>query len=252
MSELTTIEANRLAYLERDIAEGMAHFMRVGLALAEINRSKLYRSTHSSFEAYLTERWGISRGHAYRLMGAADVVAELSPTGDTEMPTTERQARELGKVEPEKREEVWKEAQETHQTSQPTASQIREVVDGGKEAQQKPTPSDEVDDGVDPVDIYLARWKHMRADELPTEVATRVEWKALAMEWKRRYDHASKINRQWVERWEEAGQMGGKQLNVKRARSLASSIAGFTHPDKGGGSLEIYHLAVRIMETLKQ
>lgn len=75
----------------------------MGVALAEIRDSRLYRADYSTFEDYCREKWGWERRHAYRLITAAAVTA-MSPIGLR--PQTESQARELAKVEPEKRVEV--------------------------------------------------------------------------------------------------------------------------------------------------
>jgi hypothetical protein len=49
------------------------------------------------------ERWNMKRAHAYRLIESAEV---MSPLGDKSAITSERQARELARVEPERRQEV--------------------------------------------------------------------------------------------------------------------------------------------------
>jgi len=72
-------------------------------ALAEIKAEKLYTIEYHTFEAYCKERWGWQKAHAYRLIEAANVV-KTSPVGDKI--TTERQAREVAKVEPAKRAQV--------------------------------------------------------------------------------------------------------------------------------------------------
>ena len=38
----------------------------------------LYRSTHTTFEAYCRERWGWGRSHVYRTMDAARVAVEMA------------------------------------------------------------------------------------------------------------------------------------------------------------------------------
>ena len=62
-----------------------------------------YRSDYETFADYCQERWGFKRAHAYRLISAAKVT-EMSPMGDKI--TTERQARELGKVPEDQRQAV--------------------------------------------------------------------------------------------------------------------------------------------------
>jgi hypothetical protein len=62
-----------------------------GKALEVINRGRLYRETHPTFADYVTEKWGMRRSHAYRLIEAWPVAAAVSPIGDI----NEAQAREL-------------------------------------------------------------------------------------------------------------------------------------------------------------
>ena len=70
-----------------------------------INRWKLYRETHSSFEAYCLAKFDFGRAYGYRLIKAAEVTKKLkgrlSPRGDslTLLPTTETQTRELLNVD---------------------------------------------------------------------------------------------------------------------------------------------------------
>ncbi len=90
-STLTTAEADQLAVCEAMVDEGLRTFMEVGKTLATINNVRLYRDTHSTFESYADERFGISRSYAHRMIGAARVM--MSPIGDKI--TNEAQAREL-------------------------------------------------------------------------------------------------------------------------------------------------------------
>ena len=92
----TPLERSRLAELEAIIERGLATFIEVGTALAEVRDSRLYRETHATFADYCRERWNFSRSHGYRLIRAAQFAA-VSPTDDIR---NERQARAL--LEPAK------------------------------------------------------------------------------------------------------------------------------------------------------
>ena len=62
---LTEADTKRLAELETQISgakEGMTR------ALREIHDSRLYRATHSSFEAYLNDRWHMSKSYGNELV----------------------------------------------------------------------------------------------------------------------------------------------------------------------------------------
>ena len=92
-------------HCERRVSEGLERFRDVGLALASIRDNRLYRATHATFEDYCRERWQWSRQRAHQMIECAEVAASLP--GDCQpLVDNERQARELAKVEPEKRAEV--------------------------------------------------------------------------------------------------------------------------------------------------
>jgi phage N-6-adenine-methyltransferase len=84
---------------------------------------------YSSWADYTSAEFGQSRSHAYRMLDAARVVAELSKSPMGERPS-ERVARELEplRVEPEVMREAWEEAVERHGPA-PTAAQVREAVE---------------------------------------------------------------------------------------------------------------------------
>jgi hypothetical protein len=94
MGEMTPGETRHLQALERRVAAGLQSFREVGEALLEIRDKRLFRMTHTSFEVYCSERWGIERSRAYQLMGAAQVYEAL-PEGDRKFIVNEVQAREL-------------------------------------------------------------------------------------------------------------------------------------------------------------
>jgi hypothetical protein len=88
---LDEAERTDLATCEQAVAGLQRALATAGKALATINRARLYRETHPTFEAYVEDRWGMKRAHAYRLAEAWPVAAALSPIGDT----NEAQVREL-------------------------------------------------------------------------------------------------------------------------------------------------------------
>jgi hypothetical protein len=62
-----------------------------GKALEVINRGRLYRDTHATFEDYVTDVWGFKRAHAYRLIEEWPVAVACLQIGDI----NEAQARAL-------------------------------------------------------------------------------------------------------------------------------------------------------------
>jgi len=115
----------RLAVLEATIQNGLKTFIEVGNALLEIRDRNLYREQgYTTFQDYCCKRWQMGRAHAYRLIDAASVAANLSPMGD--VPATERQARELAVLPPELQLQVW--GLLTEEKPQPTAKEIRAAI----------------------------------------------------------------------------------------------------------------------------
>jgi len=114
--------------LDGIIRRGLATFVEVGEALREMrNAGKFREMGYSSFTAYCVTV-GISRPQAYRLMDSADVMAHLSPIGDSLQ--NEAQAREfvpLLREAPELVAVVQEEAQALHGPA-PTADQYKEIV----------------------------------------------------------------------------------------------------------------------------
>ncbi len=63
-------EKERLAACENVIRKGLATFLEVGWALAEIHDNRLYRQTHKTFPKYAREVWDLGKTSAYQQMDA--------------------------------------------------------------------------------------------------------------------------------------------------------------------------------------
>lgn len=113
MEELTTKEHADLERHEGIIRNGLRTFSEVGNSLLAIRDSRLYRERFTTFEGYCRQNLDMGRAHAYRLIESANVITNLSPMGD--IPTSERQARELVGLEKEQQQQAWKEATEKAQ-----------------------------------------------------------------------------------------------------------------------------------------
>lgn len=129
----TAVATKRLVELEATIERGLATFVEVGSALAEIRDSHLYQKSHPTFEAYCRERWGMARQTAYQLIAAVAVVENVRHGGHgTTLPTNERQVRPLTKLDkPEQQVKAWELAQEFAETkgrAAPTASDVSRAV----------------------------------------------------------------------------------------------------------------------------
>jgi hypothetical protein len=126
LDKLSRFERDELDRCEAMVANGLTSFVTVGNALAQIRDLRLYREEFGTFEDYCRERWDLSRAHAYRLVDAAGVAANLSPIGD--MPTSESQVRLLARLEPEQQREAWARAVSTAPNGNPTGARVAEVV----------------------------------------------------------------------------------------------------------------------------
>lgn len=124
MNQLTKPESTRLNECEAVIQRGREEFVAVGTALGEIRESKLYRVDHATFEDYCEARWKLSRGRAYQLIAASEVVQCL-PMVDI---PNERVARELGRVPEQHREAVAKEAAKKGMTAASVAKARDAVI----------------------------------------------------------------------------------------------------------------------------
>lgn len=108
--ELTTTEAERLEELEAVIAENFQGFYAVGCALAEINRSRLYRAMHVTFEDYCRERFEIARRTAYQYIEAKEVMDNVRNCAHFKLlPMNEAQVRPLTRLEPDVQVQAWEE-----------------------------------------------------------------------------------------------------------------------------------------------
>ncbi|MCA9179629.1 MAG: hypothetical protein KDB14_34475 [Planctomycetales bacterium] len=125
---LTATDKADFKRLDGVVQRGMKHFVEVGLALKEIRDRRLYRDSHKTFEAYVQQTHNIERAHAYRLIKGAEVVQEMSPTGDKN--PNEAQARELAKAG-ELAGDAWEIAQDkaAKDGREVTATDVREAVD---------------------------------------------------------------------------------------------------------------------------
>jgi hypothetical protein len=154
----TAVNFSRLKELERVIERGKQTFVDVGLALAEIRDSRLYRKDFSTFEEYCQSRWGWNASRSRQLISSAQAVSSMeSVTAVTlgqKSVESERHARELSKVKnPVLRSQVWREVTESaaQTNTQVTTNLIKETVDKyvrTPSAEKIPTQTREAD-GMD-------------------------------------------------------------------------------------------------------
>ena len=110
---LSKRETQRYAELEGIIKANFKGFVQVCMALREIRDTELYRREYISFEEYCRDKWEMSRPRAYQLIGAADVLDDLSTVvdiNDDELVIKERHLRPLIKLAPKQRAQAWQKA----------------------------------------------------------------------------------------------------------------------------------------------
>ena len=162
---MTPAENRHLKALEKRIAAGLQTFREVGAALLEIRDQRLYRDTHSSFEAYTSERWALNRARAYQLIDSARVVKVL---GDPEDLVNESQAREMATLSSDDAQKVWTQVERVaDETQRPiTASLIRQVKgeviepNGGNVPAE--TPTDRLVQDITRLGNSFQRWKESK------------------------------------------------------------------------------------------
>lgn len=103
---LSQIEQERLNELCGVVDRGIKTFVEVGMALAEIRDSRLYRETHPTFDDFCSERWDLGRSRVYQLMDGASVVNNVHNCGQI-IPINEAQARPLTLFEADIQREIW-------------------------------------------------------------------------------------------------------------------------------------------------
>jgi hypothetical protein len=122
-----------LDFCERVISAGLSDLRAVGVALQEICSRRLYVPRWKSFSDYCRGRWHMSRAQAYRLMQASRMVDILSPPLSPNwrrpaiLPVEESQCRELARAADPAA--AWDVAMDLYGGAQPTAEQIRAIVD---------------------------------------------------------------------------------------------------------------------------
>jgi hypothetical protein len=121
-----------LADHEAVIERGLETFVEVGQALMAIRDGRLYKATHTSFDAYCRERWGWDRTRASQLIAGSEVL-NMFNTLDAPAPVNDRQARALGPLrdDPEAMAEVMVEVTAAAEKAgtKVTAKQIADAVE---------------------------------------------------------------------------------------------------------------------------
>ncbi len=112
-----------LRQCETIIEVGLPAYQNVGAALEKIQLKKLYFPKWPTFQAYVLQRWGISRGEAYKQIKAAKTAAATSESGAAPPPRPAAQALADYSDDPVFQKAVWQRASE--EKPKPTAKDIQ-------------------------------------------------------------------------------------------------------------------------------
>ncbi len=120
------------------VKKGQQTFIEVGNALMKIREGKQYKElNYKTFEDYCKSEFNIARRTAYQLIDAAETTENVRHGAQNELPQSERQLRELSKVPKEDQAEVWIKVQTETGKTQPTAKEIKEIINSRTMSQAK-------------------------------------------------------------------------------------------------------------------
>jgi hypothetical protein len=146
-SFLSSEERARKRQLIKIVDRKLRSVIEAGPALLELRDSRLYRDTHSSFDAFCREQWHLSKTSANRLIQASEVAKNLEKESDKFLipmgvkPTSERQVRPLTDLSPEDQREVWETAVQESKCGIPTGKEVEaakaKIVPVSKSARRK-------------------------------------------------------------------------------------------------------------------
>jgi len=170
--DLSVEEQTELALCEAVIERGRKAFLEVGGALMTIQEKRLYRATHTTFDAYCREKWQIGKSYAYDMIAAYGIVENVRHSGQTDaLPENPKQALALRQVPKEEQAEVLQKAVETAPEGGVTAAHIEETANRHL---GKPEPFvTEVSPKTEPVVTEIAPTVEKAAEARPVVTDTR-------------------------------------------------------------------------------
>jgi hypothetical protein len=165
----TDKDQSLLEELERTIENngGVADYFRKGEALIRIREAKLYRKSHGTFEEYCRDRWKITDDYARKLIRATEVVQDIQKSRPlVSIPESERVARTLVRIEPEKRAKTWGQViSSVPEGKKLTAEHSRQVVEAIIEGAKESVTSANLSDAPD----ITSKFIHDRLVEIKEE-----------------------------------------------------------------------------------
>jgi hypothetical protein len=159
VGSLTYDERHEFEMCVETIDRGFKVWYEVGKALLKIRDKRLYREEHQTFEACVQERWGLKRQRAYELMGASQVVENLSEISDTP-PRYESHVAPLSILAPDEQRAVWSLVEQTAPGGKVTAAHVKSLVTVVTEI----VHTGAIDDGTgQSIPVGEARIEHVKA-----------------------------------------------------------------------------------------
>jgi hypothetical protein len=134
---LTPEEQTRRDQLDALIEQHVSGFAQTAIALSEVKRDQLWRSTHDSFEHYCEDKFDKCRSHGYQLAAVGEALANLSDVSDAPLPGSFRQARPLTKLTDATQQDAAWQAALTISNDNPTEADVARAVVA---VQSQPSP----------------------------------------------------------------------------------------------------------------
>lgn len=135
-----SIRRARLAELTATAKRGLSAFADTGAALAAIQSEELWRLTAATWEAWCSSELGLTERRVGQLIEAAKTCSTLRESG--KLPRSERVARELSGLPPEKQIEAWGEAvaEAAATGKEPSAEQVAKAARKRKPKKARKAP----------------------------------------------------------------------------------------------------------------
>jgi hypothetical protein len=149
---LSSLEKRRKEELEAVVQSGLAEFLRVGSALAELRNKRLYRVEFGTFEEYVRVKFGLARSSVDQLIRSSRTAESLLQAG-LELPgdTTEAVIRPLSALPGEElKAACWQLAESFSPQRSPTVRLVGRLCAVVREALEHPPLDDEEDPDDDP------------------------------------------------------------------------------------------------------
>ena len=148
---------------EAIIQAGMGVFVEVGHALVRIRERKSYLLTHSTFDEYLADRWGLSYHYAWEVMAAAQAARLIEAQEGLPAPANARVAYELRPLldEPKRLVAVWRSLIEDG--GRPTAQTVRKAVRALRSRPREPQRTNAASKSSSPLSKRPSKCRAMKA-----------------------------------------------------------------------------------------